>query len=102
MPILLPVLLFAAATAPYNLVIRNGHVIDGTGSPWYGIPRRLKNFLSEHECQTVPEAGLAGKKNGVLPSLAESAGFEVSLRWIKAPISAESGGPKNRDFDCPR
>ncbi len=36
MPLLLPVLLFAAATAPpYDLVIRNGHVIDGTGSPWY-------------------------------------------------------------------
>jgi N-acyl-D-aspartate/D-glutamate deacylase len=35
MPILLPILLFAAATAPYDVVIRNGHVIDGTGSPWY-------------------------------------------------------------------
>jgi N-acyl-D-amino-acid deacylase len=34
MPILLPILLFAAA-APYDLLIRNGHVIDGTGSPWY-------------------------------------------------------------------
>ncbi|MCU1232126.1 MAG: dihydroorotase [Candidatus Solibacter sp.] len=35
MPILVPVLLFAAAVAPYDVVIRNGHVIDGTGSPWY-------------------------------------------------------------------
>jgi dihydroorotase/N-acyl-D-amino-acid deacylase len=35
MPILLPILLFAAATAPYDVVIRNGHIIDGTGSPWY-------------------------------------------------------------------
>jgi dihydroorotase/N-acyl-D-amino-acid deacylase len=34
MPILVPILLFAAAV-PYDLVIRNGHVIDGTGSPWY-------------------------------------------------------------------
>jgi N-acyl-D-amino-acid deacylase len=25
----------ATAEAPYDLVIRNGHVIDGTGSPWY-------------------------------------------------------------------
>src|SRR5581483_7654973 len=25
----------AAASAPYDLVIRNGHIIDGTGSPWY-------------------------------------------------------------------
>ena len=35
MPALLPVLLFAAAIQPYDIVIRNGHVIDGTGSPWY-------------------------------------------------------------------
>src|SRR5579864_9562632 len=24
-----------AQNAPYDVVIRNGHVIDGTGSPWY-------------------------------------------------------------------
>ena len=35
MPFLLPILLFAAAATPYDVVIRNGHVIDGTGSPWY-------------------------------------------------------------------
>jgi N-acyl-D-amino-acid deacylase len=36
MPLLLPILLLAAsAVTPYDLVIRNGHVIDGTGSPWY-------------------------------------------------------------------
>ena len=35
----LPALLLlalAAAAQPYDVVIRNGHVIDGTGSPWYG------------------------------------------------------------------
>jgi N-acyl-D-amino-acid deacylase len=32
----LPVLLFAAAVVPpYDLVVRNGHIVDGTGSPWY-------------------------------------------------------------------
>jgi N-acyl-D-amino-acid deacylase len=25
----------AAPGAPYDIVIRNGHIIDGTGSPWY-------------------------------------------------------------------
>jgi N-acyl-D-amino-acid deacylase len=35
MPILLPILLLAAAATPYDVVVRNGHVIDGTGSPWY-------------------------------------------------------------------
>src|SRR5215467_13578337 len=24
-----------ASDAPYDLIIRNGHIIDGTGSPWY-------------------------------------------------------------------
>ncbi len=42
-------------------------------------PRKLKNNLPGHECKTVPEAGLAGKKNGKLLSLAEQAGFEVSV-----------------------
>jgi len=34
---ILPILLLAAAAnaQPYDVVIRNGHVIDGTGSPWY-------------------------------------------------------------------
>jgi dihydroorotase/N-acyl-D-amino-acid deacylase len=35
MPALLPILLLAAAAAPYDVVIRNGHIVDGTGSPWY-------------------------------------------------------------------
>jgi dihydroorotase/N-acyl-D-amino-acid deacylase len=37
MPFLLPVLLFAtaAATSPYDIVIRDGRIVDGTGSPWY-------------------------------------------------------------------
>ncbi len=32
---LLPLLLFAAVISPYDLVVRNGHIVDGTGSPWY-------------------------------------------------------------------
>ena len=43
------------------------------------VPRKFKNELAEHECQTVPEPGLAGKKNGELLSLAEQAGFQVFL-----------------------
>src|SRR5215813_10746891 len=35
MPFLIPVLLFATAAQPYDIIIRNGHIIDGTGSPWY-------------------------------------------------------------------
>ena len=43
------------------------------------VPRKFKNHLLGHECQTVPEAGMAGKKNGELLSLAEEAHFEVFL-----------------------
>ena len=35
MPLLLSILLFAAAANPYDVVIRNGRIVDGTGSPWY-------------------------------------------------------------------
>lgn len=43
------------------------------------VLRKLKNHFSGIECQTVPEAGFAGKKNGELLFLAESQGFEVFL-----------------------
>jgi predicted nuclease of predicted toxin-antitoxin system len=34
------------------------------------IPRRLKQYLAEHEAETVPEAGFVGKQNGdLLPML---------------------------------
>jgi len=35
MPFLLPVVLLAAAANPYDVVIRNGRIVDGSGSPWY-------------------------------------------------------------------
>ena|ERR1017187_7626539 len=47
------------------------------------IPRKLKDTLADHECQTVPEAGLAGKKNGDLLSLAERAGFDLFFTMDK-------------------
>jgi predicted nuclease of predicted toxin-antitoxin system len=43
------------------------------------LPRKLKSALADHDCMTVPEASLAGQKNGRSLSLAESAGFEVFL-----------------------
>lgn len=43
------------------------------------IPRKFKNNFSEHDCQTVPEAGYAGKKNGELLSLAERGEYEIFL-----------------------
>ena len=43
------------------------------------IPRKLKESLKEHDCRTVPEEGLAGKKNGELLALADASGFQVFL-----------------------
>ncbi len=43
------------------------------------VPRKFKRSFPAHECQTVPEAGLAGKDNGELLSVAENRGFEVFL-----------------------
>ncbi|MGA3237313.1 MAG: D-aminoacylase [Bryobacteraceae bacterium] len=33
--LLAPLLFFFAALQPYDVVVRNGHIVDGTGSPWY-------------------------------------------------------------------
>jgi hypothetical protein len=35
--------------------------------------------MTGHDCQTVPEMGWAGKRNGELLSLAETSGFDVFL-----------------------
>ena len=47
------------------------------------IPRKFKKSLAGHECQTVPEAGLAGKKNGALLTSAERLRFDVLLTMDK-------------------
>jgi hypothetical protein len=41
------------------------------------VPKDLRLSFVGHECQTVPKAGFAGKKNGELLTLAEAAGFDV-------------------------
>jgi hypothetical protein len=46
-------------------------------------PRRFQSSLVGRECNTVPKAGLAGKKNGELLSSTEHIGFEVFLTMDK-------------------
>jgi hypothetical protein len=43
------------------------------------LPRDLRKYLVGHDCQTVPEAGLAGKANGELLTRAERSGWQVLL-----------------------
>ena len=47
------------------------------------LPRRLKDKFAAHDCHTVPEALLVGKKNGDLLSMAERRGFEIFLTMDK-------------------
>jgi N-acyl-D-amino-acid deacylase len=42
-PLLFSVSLCHAAASSYDLIIRNGHIIDGTGSPWYAADVAVKN-----------------------------------------------------------
>jgi N-acyl-D-amino-acid deacylase len=35
-------LVSAAVAQPYDLIIRNGHIVDGTGSPWYGADVEIR------------------------------------------------------------
>jgi predicted nuclease of predicted toxin-antitoxin system len=42
------------------------------------LPRALRRLLAEHTCRTAQEIGWAGKKNGLLLSLAEKE-FEVLI-----------------------
>jgi len=55
----------AAASAEYDVVIRNGHIIDGTGSPWYagdlgirdGHIAAIGDLSNAHAKQTIDAAG---------------------------------------------
>ena len=43
------------------------------------VPAKFGKYLTGHDCVTVPEAGLAGTKNGELLSMAEQLGFELFI-----------------------
>ncbi len=59
------------------------------------VPRKFKNSLFSHDCRTVPEEGLAGKKNGELLSLAEQAGFQVFLTLDRGIEYQQNLHPRN-------
>lgn len=58
------------------------------------LPRRLKAGLRGHDCRTVPEVGLAGKKNGELLRLADG-NFDVFVT-IDAGIPYQQNLAGNR------
>ncbi len=48
------------------------------------IPRKLKTALAGYDCQTVPEAGLAGQKNGGLQYQQNLAGRRIAILIVRA------------------
>jgi N-acyl-D-amino-acid deacylase len=59
-------LLLAAANGPYDVVIRNGRIVDGTGSPWYsgdigirqGRIARIGNLTGAAAKRTIDARGM--------------------------------------------
>lgn len=55
-----------AADAGYDLIIRNGHIVDGTGSPWYAADLAVKdgriaamgNLADAHAKRTIDAHGM--------------------------------------------
>ena len=55
-----------AADADYDLIIRNGHIVDGTGSPWYAADLAVKdgriaamgNLVDAHAKRTIDAHGM--------------------------------------------
>jgi predicted nuclease of predicted toxin-antitoxin system len=43
------------------------------------VPRRLKDSLPDHECHTVPDAGLAGKKNEIFVTMDKGLQYQQNL-----------------------
>ena len=43
------------------------------------LPRELMDLLPDHEVETVPERGWAGRRNGELLALAVGEGFDVFM-----------------------
>jgi dihydroorotase/N-acyl-D-amino-acid deacylase len=51
---------------PYDIIIRNGHIIDGTGSPWYAADLGIRegkiaaigNLSSAKSAKTIDARGL--------------------------------------------
>jgi len=54
------------------------------------VPKDLRNSFSDHHCQTVPDAGLAGKKNGEMLTLAEKSGFDVLVTVDKGLLHQQN------------
>jgi hypothetical protein len=66
------------------------------------LPRKLAAHLEGHECRTVVECGLSGKRNGELLALADPL-FDVLLTLDKnLPYQTESGLSANHAADPPR
>src|SRR5687768_18407661 len=72
-----------AQTPPYDLIIRNARVVDGTGSPWY----RAEIGIRGDEIALI-----ASRIDGEARRLIDAAGNVVAPGFIDIHVHA-SGGP---------
>jgi len=98
----------ASDTAPFDLVITNGHIIDGTGSPWYsgdigiraGKIAAIGNLTDQPRTRTIEAQGMV-----VAPGFIDMLGqseltilVDPRLPWkiyqgITTEITGEGGSP---------
>ncbi len=86
----------SAAAGDYDLIIRNGHIIDGTGNPWYAADiavrgDRIASIGNLHDAHAQREINAQGKivAPGFIDMLGQS---EVSLLLDNRSLSKLSQG----------
>lgn len=86
----------ATAAGDYDLIIRNGHVVDGTGNPWYGADvavsgDRIAAIGDLHEAHAKREIDAKGRvvAPGFIDMLGQS---EISLLLDNRSLSKLSQG----------
>ena len=76
---ILPLLLLAATAAqPYDIVIRNGHVIDGTGSPWYAADVGIRRSAGRRDSGETRERGFCIYGRSALRLIAFATSYTIT------------------------
>src|SRR5208282_2954601 len=86
----------AQSPTPFDLVITNGHIIDGTGSPWYSgdVGIRDGKVAAIGNPATAPSMRLAKLSLPVLSTCSASPNFPSSLSRACLQKSIRASRPK--------
>jgi N-acyl-D-amino-acid deacylase len=103
----------SAQTRQYDLIIRNGHIIDGTGSPWYsgdlgirdGRIAAIGSLLDAQAKNTIDAAGMVVAP-GFIDMLGQSdLSILVNPRLRESPpslLAREAVSPRSTTGSGPR